>query len=479
MERAARKCFEWIESRSWKQKTFSVFCGRGNNGGDGLAIARLLIQSGYHVFVFILHSNQQGSQDFEWNLQRLQLIRSTSIHFIKTEHEIPALPIDGVVIDALFGSGLNKPLEGLTAELVNRINRSVSIVVAIDLPSGLYPDRSSVSNTIIKARYTLSFQCYKMALLVQENAPYLGNVEILDIKLHPGYTETLRTNQLMLDRNIIRNIYRPRNAFSHKGNFGHTLLITGSLGKMGAGVLAALACCRSGSGLTTVFIPKCGYTVMQMAVPEAMALIDAEEEYLSGLPEDVEKYDAVGIGPGIGTREETRKMVTFMVRRYKRPLVIDADGLNCIAEQKTLLEKVPPLSILTPHPKEFSRLFGSFSNDFERIEEAKRQSRLLNCIIVLKGHHTLVALPGGMSYFNTSGNAGMAKGGSGDILTGMITSFLAQGYPPDQATLMGVYIHGWAGDVAAREMSLEAMLPGDIINALPAVFKSLASGIDT
>ena len=479
MERAAKKCFDWIETRGWKQKSFSIFCGRGNNGGDGLAIARMLALAGYRISVNILYAEKQGSPEFIINLKRLIETPNTSIHYIKQEEDVPVLPIDGVVIDALFGSGLNKPVDGVAAGIVNRVNRSISIVVAMDVPSGLFLDSSSISFTIIKARYTLSFQCYKMALLVQENASFIGQVVILDIGLHPGFTETLHAAQVTIDRTLIQDLYKPRNAFSHKGNFGHALLITGSLGKIGAGILATLACCRTGAGLTTVFLPKCGYTAMQTAVPEAMALTDSEEEYLSGLPEDVEKYNAVGLGPGIGTKEETRKMVTFMVRRYKKPLVIDADGLNCIAEQKSLLEKIPPLSILTPHPKEFERLFGKFSNDFERMEEAKRQSKFLNCIIVLKGHHTQVALPGGMNYFNTSGNAGMAKGGSGDVLTGMITSFLAQGYPPEQAALMGVYLHGWAGDLAEKHFSTEAMLPGDIIYSLPAVFKSLHSGTAT
>ena len=473
MERAASKCVEWIEKRQWQKKSFRIFCGKGNNGGDGLAIARLLHELDYNVSVYILEFGKPGSEDFQTNLQRLHELSFTEIYFLQSKENFPLINTNEILIDALFGSGLNKPLEGLATELVDHINHSKALVVAIDLPSGLFIDQSSKENRIVEADYTLTFQCYKLALLVQENAPFIGIVIILDISLHPEFLKEQSLENVFVNENLIRQIFKPRNAFAHKGNFGHALLIAGSYGKIGAAVLAAKACLHTGVGLLTCYLPKCGYEIMQTALPEAMVLTDENENIIAQLPNEIEKYSVIGIGPGIGTANETQKLISFISRRYKKTLVIDADGLNCLSLQKNLLGQLPPYSILTPHPREFDRLFGDHKNDFERLNTAKEKSSLLKLIIVLKSHHTAIIIPGGKVFFNTTGNPGMAKGGSGDVLTGIITSLVAQNYTPEHAAILGVYLHGLAGDFAASSLSQQAILATDIISCLSQAFLSL------
>ena len=472
MERAARNCFEWISKQPWQEKHFRIFCGKGNNGGDGLAIARMLFEKGYGVTVYILEFGKIGSQDFQINLQRLHQ-HAVDIHFIQGQDNFPLIDGNDVVVDALFGTGLNKPLRQLAAQLVEHLNRSNALIVSIDLPSGLFVDASSRGNAAVKADYTLSFQCYKPALMVQENAPNIGEVYLLDIGLHPRFLKENGFSRQLVDEVLAKNIFRPRRAFAHKGNYGHALLIAGSYGKVGAAVLATKSCLHSGAGLTTVYTPKCGYSILQITAPEAMVMTDENENYLSSLPDDIEKYAVIGIGPGIDIKDETQKMISFIIRRYHKPLVIDADGLNCLSLQQDLLPHLPPQSVLTPHPKEFDRLFGNHQNDFDRIQTTTQKAAELNVIIVLKSHHTVIATPEGETYFNSTGNAGMAKGGSGDVLTGMITALLAQGYKPAQAAVLGVYLHGSSGDLAAPVLSQEAMVAGDLIRFISKAFLKL------
>lgn len=475
MERAASKCVEWIKKKDWQKEQVCIFCGKGNNGGDGLAIGRMLMQAGYTVSFYILAFGRPGSDDFELNLQRLHELSTAAIHFLQTDTHFPPLQQNDLVIDALFGSGLNKPLDGLAARLVEHINDSGSTIVSIDMPSGLFIEKSSVGNAVIKASFTLTFQCYKLGLLLQENAPYVRKVQVLDIALHPSFLQRLPSSMQVLDEKMISAIYRPRDRFSHKGTFGNALLVGGSYGKMGAMVLTTRACMQSGAGLTTALIPKCGYTVLQTTAPEAMTLIDNDENHLTTLPDEIDRFTAVGVGPGMGTQSDTQKLLSFIIRRYSKPLVLDADALNCLARNKELLQQLPSFSILTPHPKEFDRMFGDHHSDFERIKTAEEKAAELDVIIILKGHHSFIATPSANGFFNSTGNAGMAKGGSGDVLTGIITSLLAQGYHPAEAAQAGVYIHGWAGDIAAKKFSHEAMLPSDLIACLPDVFLHLKS----
>lgn len=473
MERAAAKCVEWLEKKHWQHKHFKLFCGKGNNGGDGLAIARLLLQKGYTVAVYILEFGKPGSEDFQTNLQRLHEL-PVEISFIQSAEHLPFISTDEIIIDTLFGSGLNKPLQELAAQVAMHLNQSKALIVSIDLPSGLFADKSSKENVVVCASYTLTFQCYKLGLLVQENAPLFGQVHVLDIGLHPDYLKEKNFQQQLIDEALIRQLFKPRNAFAHKGSFGHALLVAGSYGKMGAAVLATKACLRSGAGLTTTYAPQCGYRILQTTVPEAMVLTDTtNENHLASLPDEIEKYSVIGLGPGIGTNDETQKMIAFIIKRYHKPLVIDADGLNCVSLQKELLQQLPSHSILTPHPKEFDRLFGNHQSDFDRISTAKQKAQELNLVIVLKSHHTLIATPSGQCYFNSTGNAGMAKGGSGDVLTGMITAFVAQGYKPEQAAVLGVYVHGAAGNLAAQALSQEAMIASDLVRFLSKAFLKL------
>jgi len=473
MERAAQACVKWLLGKGWSEKKFYIFCGPGNNGGDGLAIARLLIEAGINVSSAVLESGKTGSNDFQLNLRRLHQLPMVDLRYIRSEHDLPTIDNNAIIIDALFGSGLNKPLDNLPAKVVNRINQLNAVIVSIDLPSGLFIEQSSTGNTIITSSYTLTFQCYKPGLLVQENSAFIGEVVVLDIGLHPEYLFSVISSHELLDGQLVKKLFKPKNRFSHKGTFGHALLIGGSYGKIGAMVLATKAYLYTGAGLSTVFVPGCGYQIMQTATPEAMVLTDEDQNNLSSLPGDLEKFSAIGIGPGMDTKEGPQKVLSFITRRYQKPLVIDADGLNCLALQKELLTDLAPHTILTPHPKEFDRLFGEHKTDFERIDTAKQKSKEFKVVIVLKSHHTLIALPDGKTYFNSTGNAGMAKGGSGDVLTGIITSLLAQGYKAAEAAILGVYIHGWAGDLAAKKYSRQAMLPSHLIESLPEVFLQL------
>jgi hydroxyethylthiazole kinase-like uncharacterized protein yjeF len=311
---------------------------------------------------------------------------------------------------------------------------------------------------------------------VAENVPNIGQLHILDIGLHPEYLQEIKQELNLVDMDFIRAIYRPRNPFAHKGNFGHALLVAGSYGKMGAALLAAKACLRSGVGLLTCHIPKSAYTIMQSSVPEAMVETDEQEELISSLKENLSAYKTIGIGPGIGTNEKTRNVFISVLKNFRLPVVIDADALNILADSKGYFSNLPPYSILTPHPKEFERLFGSSANDFDRIQMAREKSKLHNVIIVLKGHHTLIATPEGEAFFNSTGNAGMARGGSGDTLTGIIMGLLAQGYKPSDAAVFGVFLHGLAGDLAAARFSEESMLPSDLIDSLGKAYLLIEAG---
>ena len=481
MERAATACCKWLIGKNFGLHKFRIFCGKGNNGGDGLAIARLLLEHQCSVTVYILDPiaigfGKIGTDDFQTNLEKLHQC-TTDIHFIQSPEFFPAVESTDIVIDALFGTGLNKPLEGISMELVNHINQFDATIISIDLPSGLFADKSSEGNTIIEASHTLSFQNYKLAFLLPENEDYCGEVHLLHIGLHKNFEETEKAEFELTDKEFIRSIYKPRNKFSHKGNFGHAALLCGSYGMMGAAVLSAGACLRSGVGKLSSYIPKCGYDILQTTTPEAMCVVAGDDFLLSAA--EIEKFDAVGIGPGIGLYPSHKELLLEIFQKTNKPMVIDADALNIIAQNKKLLKSIPPLSILTPHPKEFEKLFGSTANDFDRIQLAIKKSNEFNIYIVLKGHYTFISAPGGKSFFNSTGNAGMATAGSGDVLTGIITGMLVQDYHPLQACLLGVYLHGSAGDIAAEKFSQEAMIAGDITTCLREAFMHISNPVLT
>lgn len=472
MEKAVSKCLEWLEGGDYLGKEFVIFCGKGNNGADGLMLARKLRVMECGVNVFILDFGQKGSPEFQSNVADFHDVKS-EITFIQSAEDFPELTAGAIIIDALFGSGLNRPVEKLTGGLINHLNSTGNEIISVDMPSGMFADNSSLANIIIKATHTLTFQILKQALLLPENEEYFGEVHVLDIGLSPVFLQTVSANTELLEKTFIRSVYKPRKSFGHKGTYGHALLVTGSYGKMGAAVLSSTACLRTGAGLLSVIIPSCGYDIMQVTAPEAMVMPGSDAFHVSSSETDFSKYNAIGIGPGLGKEEITVKAVDQLLSNYHSPLVIDADALNIFATNQELLKKIPPFSILTPHPKEFERLFGKTGNDFERLTLAREKAKELQVIIVLKGHRTFIAMPGGKAYFNNTGNAGMATGGSGDVLTGILTGLLAQAYTPASVVLLGVYLHGLAGDLAAAKKSQESMIASDIVSFLGDAFLSI------
>jgi NAD(P)H-hydrate epimerase len=465
MERAAASCFSWLEKNGYLARSFAIYCGKGNNGGDALALARMLSDQDCPVTVHILEFGFKGTEDFQVNLARLHQT-PVEVRFIQGTDNFHPVAAGEVLIDALLGSGLNRPLEGIVAELVEHLNNSGNEIISIDIPSGLSVGKSSRDHTVIHATHTLSFQVYKFGFLMPENAAAVGRVHVLDIGLHPGYLSQVSGIAELLDLGIIRAIYKPRPPFAHKGNFGHALLVAGSYGKMGAAVLSGRACLRTGAGLLTCHVPECGYGILQTTIPEAMILTDTDERIHTTFSGDPSGYTVVGVGPGIGTEGPTVEFLRDLLERCKKPMVLDADALNILSSSEDFWPLVPPYSILTPHPKEFQRLFGPSTDDYARIDLAQEMAKKYQCIIVLKGHYSYIAMPGGKGYFNSTGNPGMAKGGSGDALTGILTSLMSQGYSPGEAALLGVYLHGLAGDLAASTWSEESMLATDLTDHL-------------
>ncbi len=474
MERAAMACIKLIVKNSSIDTNFVIFCGRGNNGGDGLAIARFLIKRNYSVKVFIVNHSQDASTDFSTNLERLKEVKSDCIFTIGKEEDLNQVDVtqDTVFIDALFGTGLNKSLFGIAATVVNFINSFKVFVISIDIPSGLYADKpNDNSDVIVKCSIALSFQFPKLSFLMPQNGIYVPDFEVLDIGLDKTFIHNIITPHHYINQADLKPLLKQRAKFSHKGTYGHALLIAGAYGKMGASVIAAKACLRSGAGLLTVQTPKKGIEVLQISVPEAMVNADANEELITEIPQ-LDKYNAVGIGPGLGTHPETESVIKKLLN-YTLPMVFDADAINILAHNKTWLSFLAPDTILTPHVKEFDRLTQKHINDFERLESAKQFAIKNRCILVLKGAYTQTVMPDGNVFFNSTGNAGLAKGGSGDTLTGIILGLLARGYTPPQAALIGVYVHGSAADSCLKKIHIESLLATDVIEKLPKAFRDL------
>ncbi|MCB0402156.1 MAG: NAD(P)H-hydrate dehydratase [Flavobacteriales bacterium] len=473
MERASRQCFEWIKDHFPNHTPVTVFAGVGNNGGDGLAIARMLQEANYSVQVYIVHFSDQHTRDFDTNLSRLTEVGVHPVVLSEADHQFE-LNKDQLVIDAIFGSGLSRPISGFIAGIVKTINASASQVIAIDMPSGLFSEsnRGNDGDSIIQATYTLTFQQPKLAMLFPEHEPYVGVFNVLDIGLSQSFIETLATNYFYTDRSLAKSMLHRRSKFSHKGSYGHALLICGSQGKMGAAILSATACLRTGVGLLTMHVPKSGVEIMQTAVPEAMCLIDEHDERFTRTP-DLSKFDAVGVGPGLGTATDSQQALKFTIQNAETSMIVDADALNILSENPTWLSFLPEGSILTPHPKEFGRLVGKWSDDEERLQLQKDLAVKHGLVVVLKGANTSVAMPDGSVYFNSTGNPGMATGGSGDVLTGMITSLLAQGYESHEAAILGVYLHGLTGDLALDREGENALIASDLVHNIAGAYRVL------
>jgi hydroxyethylthiazole kinase-like uncharacterized protein yjeF len=469
MERSGKACFDWIIKNTKNSRHHTVVCGTGNNGGDGLVIGRLLAERKLPVEIIILSSSSKFSDDFSKNLDVIKK-SGANIRELREGDRI-SLKNQSNIIDAIFGTGLGRPVDGWLGECIEEINNSSNEIISIDLPSGLFADRHSTGK-VIQPNHTLTFQSPKLAFLFAENEKFVGEFHVLDIGLDEKFVEQLDCRKFLIEESIVRNILKPRRKFSHKGIYGHSLLISGSKGKIGAAVIAGGACLRSGTGLLTIHVPQCGYEILQSSLPEAMVDADINEDLITQLG-GIENFDAIGIGPGIGKAESTKKMLFDLLDKSHSPMVIDADALNILSDHPEKIKIVPSNSILTPHPKEFERLAGKSTDDFDRHKRQIKFSKDNNVIVVLKGAHTCVSFPDGRAYFNSTGNPGMAKGGSGDALTGMILAFLAQHYSPEQSALLGVYVHGLAGDFAAEKKGEVSMICSDLIEYIPKAIKQL------
>ena len=473
MERASLAFVKWFSKKFPDRKRhIHVFCGPGNNGGDGLAIARLLSQDHYSVKAYLLGIGKSRTSDCQSNLDRLLKKRCCPLIRLDQDAAFYEIENGSIAIDAIFGSGLSRPVEGYWASFLEHLNQQPVTRVAVDIPSGMFADKPT-SGISIHADFSFSFEMPKLGFLFPENSERVGEWMSGSIGLHRGFIEKEKTAFFLTDQAAAKPLLRQRKKYSHKGTFGHALLIAGSHGKVGASVLAARAILRSGAGLLTIHAPSCAYHTLQSSVPEAMVLTDEHERILTAVVDDLSKYSAIGIGPGIGTDPLTVKSLGQILDAKQSPVVLDADALNILAANPMFLKKIPKNSILTPHLKEFERLFGKVANDFERNALQRSKAVELGIVIVLKGAHTAVSLPDGTCHFNTTGNPGMATGGSGDVLTGIITGLLAQGYAASKAAIFGVYLHGLAGDLAAKEIGQEAMIASDIINHLGKAFLSM------
>jgi ADP-dependent NAD(P)H-hydrate dehydratase / NAD(P)H-hydrate epimerase len=482
MERAARACTDWISQRFKVNTPVSVFAGPGNNGGDGLAMARILADLGYNIRVYIC--GNKLSPDSLINYERLLIQKLTYIKFIISPEDFPRLKSNELVIDALFGSGLMRPLHGLFADIVHFINRSDATILSIDIPSGLFSEDNSQLNKCldggfveaVRANFTLTLELPFLSFMFPDTQMHIGELSIIPIGLNQTYLNEIDTKFYYVDNEYVSDLVIKRRKFDHKGNFGHALIIAGSYGKMGAAVLAGKACLRAGVGLLTVHVPVSGYEIMQTAVPEAMVCIDESGTRFCKTEEQV-NYSIIGIGPGIGTRKSTAEMLENLLKNSQKPVVLDADALNILAANKHILGYLPKDSILTPHPGEFKRLVGETGNHFKKLEMLIEFATHHKVYMVLKGANTIIATPGGKCFFNSTGNPGMATAGSGDVLTGILTSLLAQGYTSLNAAILGVYLHGLAGDLVAEKIGQHALIAGDIIEYLGKAYQKL-SGID-
>lgn len=469
MERACDAFISWFTQRFDASHKVGIVCGTGNNGGDGLGIARQLNELHYPVKVWIVRGNASITKDFEVNFGRLK--GKVEMNEIISEADQNLFSDRHILVDAIFGSGLTRAAEGIYAQAIRCINKTKALRIAVDIPSGLMADQH-VAGEIVRADHTVSFQLPKLAFLLPANFQFVGEWHLVDIGLSKSHLREAEASHFLLARKDIRKRILKRSKFDHKGTFGHALLIAGGFGKMGASVLASRACLRAGAGLVTVRIPQSGYSVVQSAVPEAMASVYEDGKLFSDNLE-TDTFNAIGIGPGLG---QTKEVVNSLCKILElgKPLVIDADALNNIASHREWLTIIPPGSILTPHPKEFERLVGSWKDDFERLKMQVQLAQQVKSVVILKGAHSSIATPDGNVYFNSTGNPGMATGGSGDVLTGILTGLMAQKYAAENAAIVSVFLHGLSGDLASRDKGQQSLMASDLVDYLPYAFKTLS-----
>ncbi|HOS84379.1 MAG TPA: NAD(P)H-hydrate dehydratase [Bacteroidales bacterium] len=474
MERASLACVDEILEYVPNAREFCILCGSGNNGGDGLAIARILAKRHFSVTVYNIQTGATKSQDNCVNLERLYNTLSPTLSLtiveVQTSSEL-IIHQDAVILDALFGSGLHSPIDGLAKECITKINTSTAKKIAIDIPSGLYCDKPQLPNDcIFKAHFTITFQYPKLSFLFAENEQFVGDWAIVPIGLSKEFEATVNSPyNFTLHKDVALQQF---SRFAHKGTKGHALLIAGSIGKTGAAVLASKACILSGCGLVTACIPQSANVILQTAVPEVMTIPNSTADFISAIAE-TDSFSAIGIGPGLGTHQSTQTAVLHAITHCNQAMVIDADALNILSENKEYLTQLPYETILTPHPGEFDRLTHKHTSSFERMYTQIEFSKQTGCIVVLKGKYTSISTPNGTIWFNSTGNHGMATAGSGDVLTGIITSLLAQSYTPLQAAQIGVYIHGLAGDIALQNNTTETIIASTIIEFLNKAFMNV------
>ncbi len=473
MERAAEMCLAELEMLDNYIVPSVYICGKGNNGGDGLAMARLETDAFFTPKVIVLEHMEEGTPDFAKNLYRLSEETSAEVIHVRSMDEFPEIDEYALIVDCILGTGLSRPLEGLLAEAVKHINTLKNDVLSIDMPTGLFGEDNSHNdlNCVVHADFTFTFHCPKMSFLVPETGNLVGEFKVIDIELMEKEFNPSSEYEYV-EVSELHKLHGKREKFSHKGTYGHALLLAGSKGKMGAAQLAASACLRSGGGLLTAHVPICGLDIMQVGVKEAMCTVDSNSDYCIDLP-NLGPFNAIGFGPGIGTEKDTANVLKRLLQDAKAKLVIDADGLNILAENKTWLNFLPKGTILTPHPKEFERLAGSWGNSFERVELQRAFSQKYGVIVVFKGAHTCITTPAGQIFFNSSGHPGMATAGSGDVLTGIILGLLSQSNAPETAAVLGVWLHGAAADAALEKETTETLIAGDIIDNLNKAYEQL------
>lgn len=458
-----------------------IFSGPGNNGGDGLALARLLVTTGYsNIQVFLFNTNNSLSADCACNAERLQTeCPQVAFTEVQQKFEAPELSSKALIIDALFGTGLNKPLSGGYAALVKFINAAQAEVVSIDMPSGLMCEDNTFNSpsAIVQATHTLTIGLPKLALILADNQTYTGQMHVLPLHFDENFLNSIATPYHLTHRSDIQPLLKHRPTFGHKGTFGNALLIAGKYGMAGAAVLAAKACLKSGVGKVTLHTPIKNNDILQIAVPEAVLSHDEDERIFSST-ENADLYEAVAIGPAIGTDKRTALAFIEQISHTNCPLLIDADGINILGGHKGWISQIPAGTIFTPHAKEMQRLGICNADSYSILLEAINMAKQHNFFICLKGHFTAVCTPQGHVYFNTTGNSGMATAGSGDVLTGIILALLAQQYPIESACRLGVYLHGLAGDLAAETLGEHSLTASDLIAYLPQAFKALTSPND-
>jgi len=472
MKRAATAVFDQIKLKHEISNTdFVIFCGSGNNGGDGLVLSRLIKNGGSNPKVYLLKSENYSTD----NLTNQKKLKETGVEIeCFDEHTDFDFSKQPVVIDAIFGYGLNRPVEGGLKKVIEKINHSKCQIISVDLPSGMFCDRlNSSEDSIVQSDLCLTFDSPKLSMLLPENSKNIRDFEILDIGFDRNSIESQSTDFYFTDSDSVSSLKKLRDRFGYKYNYGNLLVIGGSQGKMGAVFFSAKAAMRCGAGLVTAYIPKCGSSVLQSLFPEAMLMTDFSDDKIIGFPK-INRFDTIAIGPGLGTDERTEYGFEQFLSENEfenEKIIIDADGINLLSKNRNLLKILPENTIITPHDKELERLVGSWNDSIEKFEKIKNLTREFGLIVVSKGAFSQIHTPDGKTYFNSTGNPGMATAGSGDVLTGMIAGLLGRGYEPKDAAILGVYLHGLCGDLAADEMGEESLIATDLIDFIPTAFQ--------